>query len=172
MVKQIRRVLQLNRNADITNTRRAIRYLDVNFRTMRLCFSWVVLKNVLNRQIETYQKAACCSKKEAQSVIWTMFIDINFVQEETYLLRDILDFIVSIDDDELPLYVLHLHIALSISKGISEENAIAQYRQFLRETPAHAIFGDYAITQDFQIIPASEYRMRIPKELASTKPML
>lgn len=158
MLKTLKRAIQINSLFPFANTRKSIAYLNTNFQTMELWFQWIILKNILDNQIDALKKSSHCSKKEATITIWTMFLDINFNQAQTFLLQDVLDFIVSMRDEELPLYVLHLHIAQAIHEGKTEQEAIAEYRLFLLQDPENAIFENYAITQDFRVIPASEYR--------------
>ena len=162
MADKITEAIQARFDSQFARTLNLVQYLDSHFSRMKLWPHWIVLKSSLKRKRYQLQRNSLYNKTKAQKYIWTTFLAINFNQKETFHLQEILDFIVAIDDDELPLYILHLHIAQRIFQGQTEESATEEYRRYLSQSPENAIYEDYAITPDFQVIPTIEYLANFP----------
>ena len=155
MIEFVTGLIQPKRDIQFSRTLKLISYLDKHFVSMKLWPDWIVFKESLKQQARSSQHLER-TRISAEKRLWQEFLAANFCQDDTPKIQNLLDFIVAIEEQELPLYVLRLHVGNLIYHGKTEEEATETYRTFLRESQENAVYGDYILTPSFAVVPASE----------------
>lgn len=152
-----------------------VKYWEKHFVKCSFWLDWIVFKITVYdhiSEVKEYllEENKISTTKEAKSIIWNAVIAAYEGEDDRNpIMKSYRKFIDVIDDSEMMLFLAHLQIGNSIHQGLSEAKARKEYLEWLQEDPENPVWGEYALTNDFQIISLDEYRESLTKRKAASR---
>ena len=129
-----------------------LRYWDRKFKTMHLWPKWLRLKERVETEYRFIQHHLECNYRQAKQMAWMTYIESTSGEQDNPFMDTHTNFVRTISDIELPLFLCHLCVGTDIQNGHSEQEAIQLYKNWLDEDPENPIFGDWALTKELRIV--------------------
>ena len=134
-----------------------LQYWNKSFKNFNFWYDWQAFVQTCNHQIPNIMEQCETNYNEARAIGWTSVGEAYEGDEKSPMIEEWQKFILSIEAKEVMLLLCHFQIGTDIKAGNTESQAKKHYIQWLWEDVENAIWTDYALSDDFKIIDATEY---------------
>lgn len=154
---------------------KCVKYWEKHFVKCSFWLDWIVFKEAAYYhvdEVKTYltEENMRSTVKEAKNIIWNAVISAyEGDNENNPLTGEYREFIDTIEDSEMMIFLAHLQIGSSIHQGLSEAKARKEYLEWLKEDKNNPVWGNYALTSNFQIISLKEFQESLKKKRSTKK---
>ena len=133
-----------------------VRYWNRMFRRLAFWLEWKMMIRIVESKISEVRAEIQCNHRSALELVWSAYVQAAGGEEENPFQEAYTAFMDALPGDQLPLFICHTGIGLDIAEGHTELEAIALFRSWLEEDEENPIFGEYIITENFEVLPLDE----------------
>ena len=142
------------------NEPKSVKYWDRELIRTDLWTDWTILKSVLKLQIPDIMKELDIGKKEATQILWSAFVEATCGDEASPCREAYKNFVRGIDGYHFAYWTPRLTIGSDIHDGISEQDALRRYQNWLNSDPSNPIFGKYKVLENLDIVEMKRRKKR------------
>lgn len=134
-----------------------VQYWESHFQKMDLWYDWIILKAAMYTHLGDAIEECNVSMFEAKEILWRAYVAATTNNMNSPFCALYQNFVDNISEAEVPLFVAHTTIGISMLNGMTQEEAIAHYQSWLVADPNNARFGEYFITEQLAVLPVSRF---------------
>lgn len=133
-----------------------VRYWNRKFCRLAFWNEWETMIDFVESKIPEVRAEIQCNHRSALELVWSAYAQAAGGEEENPFQEAYTVFMESLPGDQLPLFICHTGIGLDIAEGHTEHEAISLFRTWLEEDEENPVFGEYIITENFEVFPLDE----------------
>ena len=135
-----------------------VQYWDKVYKKHSFFFDWLIVKSNASTQVGEVMKELDCDREEAIDTVWNAYIEASCGDKSSPMWEPYSNLARTLDGVNFAIYTSHLTIGSDIHDGYTEKEAIANFKAWLKQGKKNPIYGEWAVTQDLEYVPLSEYR--------------
>lgn len=133
-----------------------VRYWNRMFSGLAFWHEWQLMIHFVESKIPEVRAEIQCNHRSALELVWSAYVQAAGGEEDNPFQEAYTAFIESLSNEQLPLFICHTGIGIDIAEGHTEVEAISLFRTWLEEDDENPIFGEYIITENFEVFPLDE----------------
>ena len=135
------------------NSPKSVVYWDSKFIHSNFWMEWIIMKAEIEHFLPQVKAEYKCKDRKGLRMLYSSFIEATCGDDESPLWDITGDFVRSLSEHDLAYYLLHLSIGSDIHDGMTEQEGIDRYIEWLNDNRMNGTYGDYKVTTELEIVP-------------------
>ena len=138
------------------NSPKSVKYWDSKFIKTDFWIDWILMKAEVESFLAEVKEEFKCKDRKALRIVWSSFIEATCGDEESPMWDITGDFIRGLSEYNMAFYLIHLSIGSDIHDGMTEQEGIDRYVEWLKDSKGNGVYGEYKVTTNLEIVPVGK----------------
>lgn len=134
-----------------------MQYWNQRFKSRGFWFDWQIFVQNCEHHIPRIMSEEGMKATAAREAVWISAGEAHEKDGGSFLFDEYTDFVSILPPEDLPYFLCHFDIGISMMWGATEEEARESYVEWLHEDILNAIWGHFAITDDLKVVDLATY---------------